>query len=281
MAHLLINPNQFRAFGVDLCDDPFDPHRPLRFIEPDSGVTVPFQTAGTNIFFETRCPTQEELDTCQHLILSSDNPWNPSTLELSLHSKSIEEEERSRIISEFTNIDSDDFEVTPTFLTDCSSSLCPRESVTQMILMVQVASGSRRNISSVTSGKVPTDVPSPFIFESSKRHSSVSPEDIIQHWGIGLVAAKQTANVTTQRGIRSAILPLRRRYCTYRFSQPRRLKGDMYIDTAIAKVKSLNGNKYAQVFANTNNFVAVYPMRSKTMAGDALAEFTQDFGIPT
>jgi hypothetical protein len=92
---------------------------------------------------------------------------------------------------------------------------------------------------------------------------------------------KKTAKVTTQRGIRSAILPLSRRYHTNRFYQPRWLKGDMYTDTAIAKVKSLNGNKYAQVFANTNNFVAIYPMRSKTMAGDALAEFTQDFGTPT
>jgi hypothetical protein len=63
--------------------------------------------------------------------------------------------------------------------------------------------------------------------------------------------------------------------------QLRRLKGDMYTDMAIGKVKLLNGNKYAQVFADTNNFVAVYPMRSKTMAGDALAEFTQDFGVPT
>jgi hypothetical protein len=43
----------------------------------------------------------------------------------------------------------------------------------------------------------------------------------------------------------------------------------------------MNGNKVAQVFSNSNNFVAVYPMRSKAMAGDALAEFTQDYGIPT
>jgi hypothetical protein len=123
----------------------------------------------------------------------------------SIHFRLIEEEEKSRIISQLTKIESDDSDMMPTFLTDCSFSLCPRETVTRMISKVQVASSSSRDISAITSGEVPTDVPSPFVFESSKRHSSVSHEEISQRWGIGLVAAKQTANVTTQRGIRSAI----------------------------------------------------------------------------
>ena len=42
----------------------------------------------------------------------------------------------------------------------------------------------------------------------------------------------------------------------------------------------VNGNAYAQVFTNTHNFVAVYPMREKQMAGKALVEFTSNIGIP-
>jgi hypothetical protein len=109
MKHSLINPNQLCMFGVNLCNDPFDKHHALQFIECNSGITVPFETQGTNIFFKTRrCPTQEELDTCQHVILSSDAPWNPSTLELSINSRSIEEEERICIVAQFSRIKSDD-----------------------------------------------------------------------------------------------------------------------------------------------------------------------------
>jgi hypothetical protein len=101
MENSLINPNQLHMFGIDLCDDPFDQHRALRFIDPNTGIVVPFEIQGTIIFFETRCLTHEELDTCQHIILSSDAPWNPSTLELSLNSCWIKEEERSCIVSQF------------------------------------------------------------------------------------------------------------------------------------------------------------------------------------
>lgn len=178
---------------------------------------------------------------------------------------------------------------TPAFLTDLSPTLCPKQTVERMISRVQVATCPsigeeapnirNRKIAAVTPGETATDVPSIFVHESGERHSIVSAEDLSRRWGIGLGSAKQTLKVTTQRGVRSAILPLSRRYRSDRFYQNRRIKCDIYTDTAIAKVKSLNQNKVAQVFANTNNFVAVYPMRAKSMAGDALKEFAHDYGI--
>ena len=46
------------------------------------------------------------------------------------------------------------------------------------------------------------------------------------------------------------------------------------------RCKTLNGNRYAQVFANTQYFSRVYPMDSKGKAGDALRVFCQEFGVP-
>ena len=46
------------------------------------------------------------------------------------------------------------------------------------------------------------------------------------------------------------------------------------------RVKSLAGNRYAQVFANNAYFARIYPMDSKKKAGDALRLFCQEFGIP-
>ena len=44
--------------------------------------------------------------------------------------------------------------------------------------------------------------------------------------------------------------------------------------------KSLDGNKYAQIFATEFHLSAVYPMESKGHAGDALKQFIADFGEP-
>ncbi|KAI2504497.1 hypothetical protein MHU86_9996 [Fragilaria crotonensis] len=44
--------------------------------------------------------------------------------------------------------------------------------------------------------------------------------------------------------------------------------------------KSLDGNKYAQIFASKDFFAVAYPMESKSGAGEALRQFVHDFGRP-
>ena len=44
--------------------------------------------------------------------------------------------------------------------------------------------------------------------------------------------------------------------------------------------KSLDGNKYAQIFATKDYFAVTYPTESKALAGDALKEFITDYGVP-
>ena len=58
------------------------------------------------------------------------------------------------------------------------------------------------------------------------------------------------------------------------------LSGDWSTDTMDGRVKSLEGNKYAQVFANKAYFSRIYPKDSKGRAGDALRLFCQEFGVP-
>jgi len=55
MKNSLINPNQVRAFGISLCDDPTDPHRHLGMTIQDS--LIPFTMAGSTCHFTTRTPT--------------------------------------------------------------------------------------------------------------------------------------------------------------------------------------------------------------------------------
>ena len=59
-----------------------------------------------------------------------------------------------------------------------------------------------------------------------------------------------------------------------------RLRGVVYNDTMHGHFKSLDGNKYAQIFATEDYFVVAYPMESKALADDALKEFIADYGLP-
>ena len=59
-----------------------------------------------------------------------------------------------------------------------------------------------------------------------------------------------------------------------------RLRGIVYTDTMQSHFKSLDGNKYAQIFATEDYFAAAYLMESKALAGDALKEFITDYGVP-
>jgi len=107
---------------------------------------------------------------------------------------------------------------------------------------------------------------------TSQRHHGVEATLFSLKWGIGLQKAKDTIKHTTQQHIRSAILPLTRRYRTDLLSQRlRRLSTRFYTDTMFSKVgTSLRGNTCAQVITYGNGTVFVYPIRSKSEAGNQI-----------
>jgi len=82
---------------------------------------------------------------------------------------------------------------------------------------------------------------------TSERPHGVDASLLSLKWGIGLEKAKNTVQNTTQLNIRSAILPLTRRYRTVLSSQRlRRLNARLYTDTVFSKIgTSLRGNTCA------------------------------------
>jgi hypothetical protein len=61
----------------------------------------------------------------------------------------------------------------------------------------------------------------------------------------------------------------------------KRLRGPFATDTLVStKYPTIEGNKYAQVFSNREQFIVVYPMASKSMAGQTLRCFIRECGIP-
>ena len=86
-------------------------------------------------------------------------------------------------------------------------------------------------------------------------------------------------NYIHKKFMRSAILPLRRKYRVDRVFSRKTLNVDWLTDTMDVRFKSAEGKIYSQVFANKSYFARLYPMDSKRKAGDALRLFCQEFGV--
>ena len=115
---------------------------------------------------------------------------------------------------------------------------------------------------------------------TSERHSSVTLENLSCKWNIGLETTKQTLQITTQCGIRTAVHPLHRRYrVDHLHLNQQRLNWDWFTDTLFSKVISIQGNMCAQVFTN-GSFTTVHPLDSKAKVAQALTKFADDVGIP-
>ena len=83
--HSLINPNQICANGIDVHDDPFTTQQISIHIDEGlntSATIIPMSQYGPKIYFNRRTPTEEELNTCYHIELTSSNEWNPDSVVL-------------------------------------------------------------------------------------------------------------------------------------------------------------------------------------------------------
>ena len=77
MPHSLINPNQLRAYSIDVEDNPS--RGPLFIADAETNIHIPLGMVGTNILFDSRTPTQDELETCRRVQLSDQLEWLPSS----------------------------------------------------------------------------------------------------------------------------------------------------------------------------------------------------------
>ena len=72
--HTLVSPNQLRAYGVSVQDNPFDA-KPLSITTDD--ISVELYSEGTIICGDTRTPRESKLSQLPRLILTSLHDWDP------------------------------------------------------------------------------------------------------------------------------------------------------------------------------------------------------------
>ncbi len=278
MEKSLLNPYQCRSYGVALCDDPTDRHRDLG-IEADDDTFVPLEMIGSTCGFITRYPTDDEIESCRRIYLSDEENWNPADVTFQVSSLKAEMDSHNSLATRHVALvqgyaptatpisyTQDDIAIHDfdRAMVNVSLGLAQDLMVDRLISNVRV-SRTRLGYATIT----------------NDRHHGISAELLAQKWGIGVEKAKATLKCTTQDSIRSAILPLTRRYRTDLMSQRlRRLSTKWYTDTLFAKEKSITGNTCAQLFTDGEGFVYTHPMRSKAQAGEALSKVTKDVGVP-
>ena len=266
--HSLINPNQLRHHETQVWDNPFDPLRDL-FMETDEGEAIELKTSGTKVYFETRTPTTRELDTLPHVHLTSSFEWNPHDVVLgkltskpAMNTNFIRDTSTGDYTYKEVSSDEATLHSISTVLTDLKTNL-------------------EHQISKIST-PAEDDIPARRTFISHDRHRKVTADLLSELWCIGTKRATATVDATTQRGTRSAMLPLSRRYRADRVYSLKRLNGRFLTDTLYADIKSLNQNTCAHVYTHKVGFSVVYPDKAATgnTVGQAYLEFCNDFGVP-
>ena len=120
----------------------------------------------------------------------------------------------------------------------------------------------------------------PTTFQSSQCHSTVHAFSLSYRWGISVAQSALTLKATTQNYVRPALLPLAWRYRVDHMFDQKMSNAHVYTDTMDARVTSIQGNRYGQVFATKDYFADVYPTKKKSHCGDGLGEFITDYGVP-
>ena len=126
------------------------------------------------------------------------------------------------------------------------------------------------------------DIPRIRTYVSHERHNKISADKISEILCIGPDKAAQMLRVTRQRGTRSAILPIGRRYRADRMYDVKRLEGKFSTDTLYGKVQSLRGYKASQIYSHKCGFKVAYHLSrvNNNQVGQSLNDFIFDYGAP-
>lgn len=284
----LINPNQLRANNIKVDDCPIHlslDHSSTHSITfPEQEVTIPLELKGVILYFHTRLPSTEEIDSCEHIALTSVVEWDPHSQDF-LEQEQIAKKSINNTIAvistklSLTQQDPALQDMLPGETTMILEEISPTFSEEQFLSLlesnIRVKLPPLEDNATARSGIIGATISKP-------RTSSRNAETLSRQWGIGLETAERTLRVTTQRGTRTALHPLHRRYRTaqqqFRYN---RLNTRFYSDTMFSLTKSIRGSTCSQVFVNDCGFSKHVPMRSKGEAGNALDELFNDVGVPT
>lgn len=167
MDHSLINLNQIRAFGIDVSDNPFDESKDFGIDHKEC--FIPFDTAGSTVYFDTFVPTDDQLRTCRHIELTGDEEWDPNNVNMNHLKRS----SRARIVQRMQRHSAQALRnktrETSLHLSSIFEAYCPQLFAQRLIESVNIES---RQEMDERKTRVMKQV------QSNARHSAITPERV-------------------------------------------------------------------------------------------------------
>ena len=246
LPHILLNPNQMRAYGIQVDDVPKHLSKGTSshsiFFE-DENIRIPLLLNGCISYFNVRTPSDKEISQCLHLNATSESiDWEPYSSCFAELEEAFDEPKRVPMAQ--TNI---------SYLASGNPEICDT---------------IEYNLNSSS-------------MKTSNKDLYVKPKELASKWAIGPNLAEATVKATTQKFIRSAVHPIDRRFRTRNTAlKYNSLNCRFTSDTFFASTPSILRNTCAQLFMSDFGFGKFCPQRLKSEAGFSLQEFLQDIGIP-
>ena len=263
MENALICPNQCRENGIQVDTRPkyYHPDEPTcqSIFDNVNNVRIPLEHHGPLPYIPVRRPTNEEILTCDEIILTSTNDWDPYD-ELSFHLYNVNSEDDFNTSFEYDSPDDN----------DDIFDLMGHRALSQL--------DSHRILKEATNNN--------FIHATtSVKKDSLSPSNLSKLWRIGLKTAERTLKSTSHQCIKTAG-DLHRRFRTdkahMRYKRMSTKHGKFYVDTLFSKVKSIRGYTCGNLYTNNIGFRKFYPMVSNNQdeSTSTLRYFIETVGLP-
>jgi hypothetical protein len=207
--------------GMEICNDPSDPHRELGISGPITDIHIPMAFGNSFVYLTTRAPTLEEIRTLPSIKMTNEAPWDPS--KVGKRQLWWEEEEQRALIG---NVKSDPHTISgmppeqaqlkmneseyDILRSSCSAVYSERTLIQRLVASVQVTLCYNEQEDS----KEDENERKVSAIDTRAQLKALSVEDVSRKFGIGLETARKTLKATTQYGIRHAVHPLLRQYQT-------------------------------------------------------------------
>ena len=277
----------------------------------DHDLRIPLQLNGIFSYFHTRCPSPDELEHCQKVIMTPEGfSWDPYSTHFSTNEESMldfngdlhAESFRKRHcpgVAEITAISTDvyDAAVDSVFEPDLPSEEIPCIFHSNSMPQAEVSSfasaltstciDSKMKISLGTTSTQETTCPlfatNPKVSSTASKPNGVTPAFLAKIWHIKHDEAVNTLKQSSQVQHQGSGNALSRHFSTNdRMLRYRRLDSMFYTNTFfVTKAgKSTRGFTCAQLFVTDKGYVALYPMKTKGDFHLALKQFCKDVGVP-
>ena len=255
-------------------DNSFDSNRELS-VKTEYGDTIYLVAIGIKIAFDSIAPTEHKLQSLPYVHLTSKFQWNPKTVQLGeVRSNDFEKNYIACQCKDLGDTEKGDYQY---------QDLKADESILHSInsVLVDLGSNMKRRLCSIATPTI-SDILARRTFVSQSRHLKASAELIADLWCIGVKKEQAPLEATTQRGTRSALLTLCRRYQSNRVYRLKRLNARFATYTLFSDINSLNQNVCAQLFSHKVGFSETYPMQagSGDTIGQSYKYFCHDYGVP-